>query len=235
MERVEVAPKHDGFVLRPSGRPFLPWGFNYDHDQTGRLLEDYWDKDWDRVVEDFREMKELKANVVRIHLQFGRFMTSPDRANPAALRRLGKWSLAEHTGLYLDLTASVITSAPCRLADALEKRPGARKQSSGCSGRAMCAQPAIFYFDLMNEPVVAGGPRGPGEWRGLFRRQTLRQFITLNAADRETLQVAREWIQTLVTAIRAHDQRHLITVGLVDWSLIGLGCARACPNASPQN
>ncbi|WP_148080343.1 hypothetical protein [Roseimaritima ulvae] len=31
--------------------------------------------------------------------------------------------------------------------------------------------------------------------------------------------VARKWIRILVTAIRKHDKRHLITVGLVPWSL----------------
>lgn len=225
LERVEVAPERDGFVLRPSGRPFLPWGFNYDHDQTGRLLEDYWDKEWERVVEDFREMKELKANVVRIHLQFGRFMTSPDRANPAALRRLGKLvTLAERTGLYLDLTGLGCyhkRDVPAWY-DALDEAARWRAQAKFWSAVAgPCARsPAIFCFDLMNEPVVAGGRRGPGEWLGPpFAGKHFVQFITLNAAGREPPQVAREWIQTLVTAIRAHDQRHLITVGLVDWSL----------------
>jgi len=23
------------------------WGFNYDRDDAGRLLEDYWEKEWD--------------------------------------------------------------------------------------------------------------------------------------------------------------------------------------------
>ncbi len=49
-------------------------GVNYDHDSQGegRLLEDYWIDEWETVRGDFREMKELGANVVRIHLQFGK-------------------------------------------------------------------------------------------------------------------------------------------------------------------
>jgi hypothetical protein len=39
LEWVRVSKDQKGFVLAPSGRPFVPWGFNYDHDETGRLLE----------------------------------------------------------------------------------------------------------------------------------------------------------------------------------------------------
>ena len=35
------------------------WGVNYDHDDAGRLLEDYWADEWPTVVEDFREIKAL--------------------------------------------------------------------------------------------------------------------------------------------------------------------------------
>src|SRR5689334_6678812 len=68
---VRVSADKKGFVLDPSGQPFVPWGVNYDHDATGRLLEDYWDDEWPAVEGDFAEMKALGANVVRIHLQAG--------------------------------------------------------------------------------------------------------------------------------------------------------------------
>ena len=66
---VEVSPDHRGFILKPSGTKFIPWGFNYDRDSAGHLLEDYWISEWPRVVGDFQEMKRLGANVVRVHLQ----------------------------------------------------------------------------------------------------------------------------------------------------------------------
>src|SRR4051812_38862001 len=67
---------------------FTPWGFNYDRDYRFRLLEEYWEAEWPTVEQDFREMKALGANVVRIHLQFARFMDAPDRPNEANLARL---------------------------------------------------------------------------------------------------------------------------------------------------
>ena len=105
MERIKVSADAKRFVQMPSGRAFVPWGFNYDHDESGRLLEDYWEAEWPKVEEDFREMKQLGANVVRVHLQFGRFMFSESQPNTNALSRLTQLlHLAEHTGLHLDVT-----------------------------------------------------------------------------------------------------------------------------------
>lgn len=55
---------------------------------------------------------------------------------------------------------------------------------------------------------------GPG-----FGDKFFVQFIALDRQDRNRSDVARKWIRILITAIRKHDKRHLITVGLVPWSL----------------
>lgn len=102
-----IRPSEDGmhFVREDSGERFIVWGVNYDHDRSGRLLEDYWEKEWNTVEEDFREIKALGANTIRIHLQTGKYMRSPRKPDGAALRRLARLvRLAERTGLYLDLT-----------------------------------------------------------------------------------------------------------------------------------
>src|SRR5687768_17549134 len=78
---IRVSDDKKCFVALPGGEKFTPWGFNYDHDDAGRLLEDYWDSEWATVEEDFREMRQLGANVVRIHLQLARFMESADKPN----------------------------------------------------------------------------------------------------------------------------------------------------------
>ena len=78
MPRVEVAKDGKGFVLASTGRPFVPWGLNYGH--HGKLIEDIWEADWTAVEADWRGMKGLGANVVRVHLQFGKFMDGPDEA-----------------------------------------------------------------------------------------------------------------------------------------------------------
>src|SRR5436305_999155 len=85
MPWIEVSRDKKGFVLDPSDKPFTPWGLNYDHDAGGRLIEDYWDAEWPTVAAHFSQMKKLGANVVRVHLQVGKFMAGPDRANESAL------------------------------------------------------------------------------------------------------------------------------------------------------
>ena len=223
MSWVAVSKDKKGFVLEQSSKPFTPWGFNYDHDAEGRLLEDYWDKEWDKVETHFGQMKKLGANVVRIHLQLGKFMEAADKPNKEALDRLTKLvSLAEQERLYLDLTGLGCyrkADVPAWY-DKLSEKDRWDVQArfwEAVAGR--CAKsPAIFCYDLMNEPVVPGG-KGK-EWLGpAFGDKHFVQFITLDQADRPRPDIARHWIKQLAAAIRKHDKRHLITVGLVDWSL----------------
>src|SRR5215469_8932535 len=105
MPRVAIAREGRGFALAGFTAPFHPVGFNYDHDDTGRLLEDYWADGWNHVVRDFEAMRALGANVVRIHLQLARFMRGPHEPDKGALDRLeALLQLAERLRLRLDLT-----------------------------------------------------------------------------------------------------------------------------------
>ncbi|MFO0878337.1 MAG: DUF6807 family protein [Gemmataceae bacterium] len=222
---IEVARDKRGFVKAHSGEPFVPWGFNYDHDEEGRLLEDYWEKEWGKIEAAFAQMKKLGATVVRIHLQVGRFMERADQLNPQALDRLEKLvELAEQTGLYLNLTGLGCyhkKDVPAWY-DSLSEADRWAVQARFWQGVARrCARhPAVFCYDLMNEPVVPGGQRKDGDWLGpAFAGKHFVQFITLDQKKRPRPQIARQWIDHLVSAIRAVDERHLVTVGLVDWSL----------------
>jgi hypothetical protein len=104
MPAVAASKDKKGFVLDPSGRPFVPWGFNYDHDDKGRLIEDYWEDEWPTAEAHFGQMKKLGANVVRVHLQLGKFMDGPDKPNVKALDRLGKLlELAERLRPFVEL------------------------------------------------------------------------------------------------------------------------------------
>ncbi len=225
MERITISGT--SFILERSGRPFAPWGFNYDRDSRSREIEDYWELEWSTVEQDFREMKDLGANVVRVHLQIGRFLPEPDRPDQANLARLERLlALAERTGLYLDLTGLGCYHKPAvpRWYDALDEAGRWRAQKRFWSEiAARCAKsPAVFCYDLMNEPVVPGGKDEPGDWLGKgpgFGGKYYVQKISLDLAGRTRGEVARRWLVTLRDAIREHDKRTPITVGLVDWSL----------------
>jgi hypothetical protein len=220
LDRIEVV--RTGFVVKPSGREFIPWGLNYGN--AGRLIEDFWDADWAVIEKDFAEMKKLGANVVRVHLQFGKFMGAVDRANRAALERLGKLIvLAEQVGLYLDLTGlgSYRKADVPPWYDALDEAGRWRAQASFWEAIAGVApdSPAIFCYDLMNEPIVPGQKRNAGEWLSgkPFGAYDFVQFITLDPAGRAREDIAIQWIDTLSAAIRKRDRTHPITVGQLPW------------------
>lgn len=223
--RIVVSEDRTGFVLEPSGRAFAPWGFNYDHDAAGRLLEDYWEAEWGKVERDFAAMKKLGANVVRVHLQFGRFMDAADQPNAKALDRLTSLlRLAETTGVYLNLTGLGCyhkADVPGWYDELTE--PGRWDAQArfwaAVAGRGRDS-PAVFCYDLMNEPVVPGGKRTAGDWLGpAFAGKHFVQMVTLDPADRPRPDIARAWVKHLTAAVRKADDRHLVTVGLVDWSL----------------
>lgn len=233
MEWIQVSADQSHFALQPSDRRFVPWGVNYDRDYKGRLLEDYWQTEWTTVKQDFQEMKQLGANVVRVHLQLGKFMESQDRPNEKALARLAQLvKLAETTGLYLDLTGlgcyhrKDIPAWYDKMAENDRWKVQARFWAA-VAGKC-AASPAIFCYDLMNEPVAAGAKSTDGDWlpgAPLGGEQFL-QHITLDPKGRPRSQIAKQWVHTLVEAIRRQDRRHMITVGLLpgsperadDWS-----------------
>jgi Cellulase (glycosyl hydrolase family 5) len=225
LDPIRVSKDGTGFVRSTSGTKFIPWGFNYDHDANGRLIEDYWADEWDTVKAHFAQMKSLGANVVRVHLQFGKFMDAADKPNAKALDQLGELlKLAETIGLYLDLTGLGCyrkADVPAWY-DALgEKERWAAQANFWEAVARRCEEsPAVFCYDLMNEPVVPGGKRKPRDWLGPpFGDKYFVQVISLDQADRKRPDIARAWVKELAAAIRKHDKEHLVTVGLVDWSL----------------
>jgi len=221
-----IRPSKDGmhFVRAASGKRFVVWGANYDHDDAGRLIEDYWDKEWATVVEDFGEIKALGANVVRVHLQLAKFMDTADRPNKANLARLGKLvRLTEESGLYLDLTGlgcyhkKDVPSWYDKLSEA--ERWNVQERFWQAVAGVCKASPAIFCYDLMNEPILPGEKKPETEWlAAAFGDKYFFQRISLNLDGRTRDGVAKAWIKKLTTAIRKIDDRHMITVGVIPWA-----------------
>jgi beta-glucanase (GH16 family) len=229
-----IRPSEDGtgFICAESGAKFIAWGFNYDHDDSGRLIEDYWHEEWPTVVEDFKEMKALGANVVRIHLQIAKFMNQPEEPNKANLDQLARLvKLAEQTRLYLD-----ITGLACYHKKDVPEWYDAMGEAKRWDVQAMfweevaktCSEsPAVFCYDLMNEPIAPGGKQKQSEWLlGELGGKYFVQRITLNPAGRSAKQIAKAWVDKLVAAIRKHDSHHMITVGVIPW-------AHTFPGAKP--
>jgi len=232
LELIRPSEDGSGFIRAGSGEKFLAWGFNYDHDDPGRLLEDYWHKEWATIVEDFKEIKALGANTVRIHLQTAKFMQTPTEPNKASLKRLARLvELAEQIGLYLDITGLGCyhkQDVPDWY-DAMDEaaRWDVQTRFWEAVAKTCVGSPAIFCYDLMNEPILPSTEKAETEWlAGEFGGKYFVQRITLDLAGRTRQQVAKAWVDKLVAAIRKHDDRHMVTVGVIPW-------AHVWPNAKP--
>jgi hypothetical protein len=219
MERIVVAPDGRGFVFRKSKEPFRPWGFNYGN--AGRLIEDFWHDDWQTIAGDFREMKGMGANVVRVHLQFEQFMKATNQSNAANLKQLRRLlDLAESTGLYLDLTGLACYRPSDRPKWYDELSNGGRWNAQANFWRAIAAEcagsPAVFCYNLMNEPIAPGQRSEKWHSGHLLGGYDFLQYIARDPAGTRS-EVARAWIRTLSAAIREEDPSTPITVGMLSW------------------
>jgi hypothetical protein len=216
------------FVRGDEAQRFVVWGVNYDHDRDGRLLEDYWHDEWTTVVEDFREIKQLGANTVRVHLQFGRFMETADRPNNRNLAKLAELiTLAEQTGLYLDITGlgcyhkHDVPPWHDKLSEA--ERWKAQRRFWQAVANACQASPAIFCYDLMNEPILPGDKPETDWLTGELGGKYFVQRIALDLSGRTRTEVAKAWVAEMTSAIREIDRRHMITVGVIPWAYVFKG------------
>ena len=232
MLKVRISDDGHSFVLGESGKAFVPWGFNY-LGEYGKVVEESWDSDWERVERDFRGMRQLGANVARIHLQFGTYMTGPEEFDQSQLDRLKKMlDLGSQVGLYLDLTGLScyrLARVPAWY-DALDEseRWAVQARWWAMIAKTCADHPAVFCYDLMNEPVVSGPPEeGQPKWvGGEIDGLYFVQRISVEPGKRTGSEIVEAWVSKLTTAIREQDSQTLVTVGVIPWALVW-------PNAKP--
>ena len=224
LPRIVVSADGTGFVQSGTAVSFTASGFNYDHDLQGRLIEDYWHSDWALVERDFQRMKQLGASVVRIHLQFGRFMETAAQPRQSELRKLSELlKLAERERLYLNLTGLGCyhkADVP-QWYDSLDEADRWKAQQVFWRSVAGVGRhsTAVFCYDLMNEPVI-GGEKPAADWLGpAFGGKHFVQFVARETRGRTRVEAARQWVRLMKSAVREQDTAALVTVGLVDWSL----------------
>ena len=222
---ITVNKSNSGFVLS-SGSAFIPWGFNYSRDERFRLIEDYWNdagsEGWAKIERDFREMKLLGANVVRVNLQFAKFMDAPGKPNRMALARLeGLIDLAESLDIYLDITGLGTFRArdvPQWYNNLSERdRWGVQSEFWEAIASVGASHRGVFAYNLMNEPLVSTQHRSTGQWTHPLELNGLRyvEYINLDPAGRAMTDIARAWARQLADAIHKHDRRHAITLGMI--------------------
>lgn len=225
MERVGLSADGSQFVLKESGARFTPWGFNFVG-EYGSIMEEYWTERWGGIEKDFKEMKKLGANVIRVHLQIPTYMSAPDQIRPESLKQLRMLlDLARDNGLWLDITGLGLYRAknvPPWL-DALDEAGRWKAQAFFWReiARACKGHPAVFCYDLMNEPVITEPKPGENAWlTGELGGFYFVQRIARELKGREQKEIAAAWVEQMTRAIRDADTDTLITVGVIPFEQI---------------
>ncbi|HEY1686113.1 MAG TPA: cellulase family glycosylhydrolase [Tepidisphaeraceae bacterium] len=215
MEFVQVAANEKGFVLANSQKRFIPWGHNYDVNDPGGETK----IDWKRVELDLDDLRKMRADVIRVHLQVPHYMLGPDKVNPQALSELSHLlRLAKKKRIYLDITglASYNIHNRADWYDSLHDQERWRVQARFWEAVAKtCANsPVVFCYDLMNEPVVGGKPTDSW-YAGRMGDYEFVQRLSREQGDRAAENIAQQWTAMMVQAIRRYDKIHAITIGML--------------------
>jgi hypothetical protein len=149
-------------VRKGRRRAFVPRGFNYDWtllDGRAARLEDLLGNRAAKLDADFRDMRRLGANTVRVFLPIGAVLKSPTRADGRGLRRLSVlFETAERHRLRLILTGlSLIRTGDTpawmkRASDETIER--AEITFWRAAARRCRSERSVFAYDLQNEPAI---------------------------------------------------------------------------------
>jgi hypothetical protein len=210
----------NGSDLTAGGQPFVAFGFNYTFARSYPTLR-YFDRPTKarlRVVRrDFAEARWMGANTLRVFLEIGQFMD--DRRTPRtealdAYERLLR--IAERKELYLDVSGN-LSWRPWkrdRWYDRLGERGRWRTQARFWRAVAKRSRRyhSVLCYELTSEPLVG---QSPSWYTGSFGGLDFVQFVARALGGRTPEAVARAWTHRMRAAIRSHDRRHLVTIGLL--------------------
>jgi hypothetical protein len=176
-------------------------------------------RDVGRVERDFAEMKTAGTTVVRVHPEMPHILTGPDKASPQALDHLRKLlKTAENSGIHLMITGLACYKIKDRLAwyDSMPDQDRWKTQAFFWEAIARtCAEsPAVFAYDLVNEPAAAG-KRADGWYTGRLGDVEFCQRLSLDPGNPRGDDIFRDWTALMVNSIRKHDPTRLITMGML--------------------
>lgn len=232
LELLELSPDGSAFVGSETGSTLRVWGGDLDVDHEP-------DQDIVTWVDDFRDVRRMGVNVIRLLLDTEDYVDEPacptcePTADAAAVAHLGDIALAaEEVGLYLDITGNGISYHHHRGTwfDELDASPGAelvRWRAQEVFWEAVAAElrprTSVAWYDLINEPTM-GAPASTWCFTADMAPEepcwnpNIVKSLT-DPADpsrqRTRLEVARAWTERMRDAIKvgAGDTVHPVSVG----------------------
>lgn len=207
MELVAVSRDANGFVERDFGRLYIPFGTNYYDPHTGWAPKLWRQFDAEKVREHFRVMKGLGVNCARVFLTAGSFQPTADSVDQQALAKLDRMvEIAREFGIRLIPTGPDHWEGqpaywkPDRFAG--EAALGALDRFWDVVGKRYRGEPAIFAWDLLNEPHLPWScPEWTSKWHA-WLHQTYGDRAALKAAWGGELTEADTWDNVAAPADR---------------------------------
>jgi len=198
MRLITVSPDNRGFIDRDSGRPYIPFGTNYYDPHTGWAPKIWRQFNAEKVRQHFRLMSDIGVNCARVFLTAGSFQPGAETIEQQALKKLDKLvEIARQSGIRLILTGpdhwegSPAYWRPDRFAG--EPALTALERFWNVLGRRYRAEPAIFAWDLLNEPQM---PWFNINWRPKWNdylQKTYKNWDALKAAWDKELTNDDQW------------------------------------------
>ena len=198
MELITVAQNGQGFIEAVSGRSYIPFGTNYYDPHTGWAPKLWRRFDAEKVQQHFHVMSGLGVNCARVFLTAGSYQPTAEKIEEQALAKLDKLvEIAQENGVRLILTGP----------DHWEGVPDYWKPDRYVGQAALEAlehfwtvvtrryyrEPAIFAWDLLNEPHM---PWFVEQWRpqwNVWLQNTYGNRDALKTAWDNELTEADEW------------------------------------------
>jgi endo-1,4-beta-mannosidase len=218
MELIVTAPDGQGFIERDSRRPYIVFGTNYYDPHTGWAPKLWRQFDAEKVRRHFEVMSDVGVNCARVFLTAGSFQPEAETIEEEALVKLDTLvKIARETGIRLMLTGPDHWEGvpsywkPDRFAG--DVALGALERFWEVVGGRYKGEPAIFAWDLLNEPHM---PWSVKEWRPRWNG-----WLQKTYGDRDTLEA--DWGDELTEGDRwgevavAKDQADVNNPRLRDW------------------
>lgn len=169
MGLIATTPTGDGFVEVSSGQPYVPFGANYYDPKTGWPPKVWQQFDAERVRAHFEVMSRLGANCARVFVAAAAFQPDTDTVDEQALEKLDMLvRIARKAGIRLIVTGpGDWEGEPAYWQSdrfAGEEAARALERFWTVVGQRYRGEPAIFAWDLANEPQMpwsapSWGPR----------------------------------------------------------------------------
>jgi len=224
--RVTITPDGTGFIEKVPGlfgtesRPFVPFGTNYYDPDTNWPPKLWQQFDPNRVKEHFRVMSELGVNCARVFLTAGSFQPNVNTVDERALEKLDTFlKIAREARIHLILTGPDHWEGtpsywkPDRFAGAESLQ--ALEHFWSVVAKRYAGEPAIFAWDLLNEPSI---PWFVESWRpqwNSFLQSKYGSWSALKTAYAHELAEGESWGNVTVPK----DQADAGNPRLLDWQL----------------